>query len=469
MVNEKMGSCSDNTPLLDKIFRLSRNWHTIVKLYPAVICFCVFVFIYGVTSRSDIQSSDEIAIFGTAISLATRGSFDVDQLRWMRDNIYPGKTGRDNHLYSRYFPGNSVASAFLYSIAARKNDQPYTAYVWDGSNFEWKNMAPSNQGARFALRLNAILGALGMAALFALIRKQYDIKTAFFSVLLIGLASDWWYQSRIFFSEIGAGAFLILGLYFSISKKPWHTGLMLAISFIFRPTNIVALPVWIYSIWRKERKYLWSILFPLLGVGSLLLYNYIRFNSLWDFGDLYTIDQFHSHLLAGFVWILLSPGRGIFFYSPVSILAIPGSKLLFRKNKILFVLCTICVVLYLLLIAKWGRWDGGTVWGSRLLTPIIPVIGIFLAPVINLSFKNKNLRNAVIFLGIAGLCLQLLTIIQNPFPILINEVESGHVSYTDTLLSFRNNWFILQLKGLSDWNVCRIDSYTLRNLFAPCP
>jgi hypothetical protein len=466
MVNKKVGSCPDSRTVPDKIFRFSQNWQSIIKRHAIVLCFCIFALIYGVTSRSDLQVSDEIATFSTGISLATRGSFDVDQLQWMRWGWDPGKKGRDDHLYSRYFPGNSIATAFLYSIAARKNDEPYAAYFWDGLNFEWATLAPSNRGARFALRLNAILGALGMAALFALIRKEYDIKTAFLSVLLIGLASDWWYQSRMFFSEIGAGAFLIAGLYFSLAKKPWQTGIMLAISFIFRPTNVVALPIWIYSIWGKEKKALWSLLFPLLGIASLLIYNNIRFNSPWDFG--YDRLQFNSSLLIGLTGILLSTGRGIFLYSPITFLAIVKSKLLYRNNKTLFALCAICVVSYLLIIAKWHSWDGGTVWGSRLLTPIIPIIGIFLAPVINLSFQNKNLRNVVIFLGVAGLCIQLLTIIQNPFPILINEMQNGHVTYSDTVLSLKNNWFVLQLRGLSDWDECRIDSYTLKNFFTDC-
>lgn len=462
-----MGAYVKQTAVADKDVSLSWRWQTIIKHNAIVICFCVFVFIYGLTSRSDLQVSDEIAAFSTGISLATRGSFDVDQLQWMRWGIDPGKIGRDNHLYSRYFPGNSIATALLYSITARKDDRPYAVYFWDGLNFEWVTVAPSNTGARFSLRLNAILGALGMAALFAILKKQYDIKTAFFSVLLIGFASDWWYQSRMFFSEIGAGAFLIAALYFSLAKKPWQTGAMLAISFLFRPTNIVGLPLWIYSIWGKEKKALWSLLFPLLGVGSLLVYNYLRFNSPWDFG--YDSSQFNSSLLVGLTGILLSPGRSIFFYSPISIPAIRrGSKLLYGNNKMLFVLCSICVVSYVLIIAKWHNWDGGTVWGSRLLTPVIPIIGIFLAPVINLSFQNKKLRNAVIFFGIAGISLQLLTIIQNPFPVLINEMQSGHVTYSESVISFANNWFALQVRGLSDWNVCRIDSYTLRNLFAQC-
>jgi hypothetical protein len=193
----------------------------------------------------------------------------------------------------------------------------------------------------------------------------------------------------------------------------------------------------------------------------------MRFNSPWDFG--YDSLRFNSSLLIGLTGILLSTGRGIFLYSPITFLAIVKSKLLYRNNRILFALCSICVVSYVLLIAKWYKWDGGTVWGSRLLTPVIPIIGIFLAPVINLSLQNKKLRNAVIFFGIAGLCIQLLTIIQNPYPILINEMQSGHVTYADTVLSFKNNWFVLQIRALLDWNVCRIDSYTLRNLFAKCP
>src|SRR5205807_8731269 len=102
--------------------------------------------------------------------------------------------GPDGHLYTKYFPGNIFGVALIYKLTAQPNDQPY---VWA------RELASSATGASWALRVNALWGAIGMTSLLFLLKRYFDWRTAIATVLLIGICSDWWYQSRGLFSEVG--------------------------------------------------------------------------------------------------------------------------------------------------------------------------------------------------------------------------------------------------------------------------
>src|SRR5438874_13416452 len=151
------------------------------------VCFFFFLAVYGITSRGKLQASDEAAVFATGVSLATTGHLAIDHFAWLQERVNIGSVGPDGHLYTKYFPGNVFAVALVYKMTARPND---SSYVWV------KEIAPSATGARWALRLNALWGALGMTALLFLVRRYFDWRTAIVTVALIGMCTDWWYQSR---------------------------------------------------------------------------------------------------------------------------------------------------------------------------------------------------------------------------------------------------------------------------------
>jgi hypothetical protein len=237
---------------------------------------------------------------------------------------------------------------------------------------------------------------------------------------------------------------------------------------LFRPTNIIALPIWGYAVWKKGWKSLWSFGLILGCLGFLAFYNWIRFLSPLNFG--YGNEGFTSSFLVGLVGVLISPGRSIFFYSPPTILTITGGRLIFQKDRIKFVLLLVPLAGYILLIASWHNWDGGSSWGSRLLTPVLLILVVMLAPVIDRLFSRPRiaLTRAVILLGVIGFGIQLLTITRNPLLVLEDYVGSGYATYTESVISFHKNWLALQMKNLTQWKVCDLDAYTLRNLIAGC-
>jgi hypothetical protein len=421
-------------------------------------CFVALLLFYSVTGRGKLQTSDEAAVFATGVLLATRGHLAIDEFEWLQEGVNIGQKGPDGHLYTKYFPGNVFSVALVYKLTARSNDQPY---VWV------TEVAPSLTGARWALRINALWGALGMTALLLLVRRYFDWRTAIATVLLVGICSDWWYQSRGLFSEVGAGAFLIASLCLTVYEKPYGSSIALATSILFRPTNLLALPIWGKTVWRKGLVALASGLIIVAAVLILAVYNWARFGSPLNFG--YGAENFSTSLFKGLFGIWFSPGRSVFVYSPMLLLAIPGAWLLYKRDKVLTILCLIPVLGYTLIIASWHAWDGGLSWGARLMTPLVPILAVLVAPSIDYVWKRKWLASVVFLLAVMGLSVQVLALLRDPTHVLIDRVSTGEVKYEDTLFSVRDSWVALQIRMLPQWQPCDLDSYTLRRLLTKCP
>ncbi|MCA1899351.1 MAG: hypothetical protein LDL50_01455 [Chloroflexi bacterium] len=430
----------------------------------AILCFLAFALFYGVTSRADLQLTDEAAVFASAVSLAEQGNLSIDELRWLDKIINLGDTGVGGHLYAKYFPGNIFSAAAVYRLA-QSTDAPFLWHVpQDISEIGAVELASSNRGARVALALNAVFGALAMTFLLLLLLRRFDWKTALVTVLFVGVGTDWWYQSRGFLSEVGAGALLIASLYFADRRQPHASGLTLGLSLLFRPTNLIGLPIWLKAAW--DKKSLGSVWGILLGGFGLALFNWIRFASPLNFG--YREESFTPNLLDGLYGVLLSPGRSLFLYSPILTLAIPGAWLFYKKQKSIALAAALTAIFYILLAASWHSWDGGWSWGSRLLTPILPLLGFLSAPAIDSAWGRRGDLAVALILALLGFGVGLMALAANPLDSLVNAVVYNGVDYNLTVNSVQNSWLALQIQSLKDWRLCRLDAYALRLWLGNC-
>ena len=427
------------------------------SLIAGSICFLCFLLFYGITARGRLQASDEAAVFASGVSLATHGHLAVDQLRPLQERVNIGAEGPDGHLYTKYFPGNIFTVALIYKLTARADDQPY---IWS------IEIAPSVTGARWALRANAFWGALGMTALLFLVRRYFGWRTAIITVVLVGTCSDWWYQSRGLYSEVAAGALMTASLYFALSDKPYPSATALALSILFRPTNLIAAPFWMLSVWHK-RKSAFSAFVIIGGLALLAAYNWARFGSALAFG--YPEGNLSVPFLTGLHAMFLSPGRSLFVYSPVLLLAIPGVWIFFKRDWRVTALCLFVVLGYAAIVASWGPLGWGLSWGMRLMTPTLPVLAFLTAGTIDYVFRHKWLLIAPIALGLIGFAIQIVALLRDPTHVLIDQVQGGGVKFEDTIYSVRHCWLALQIDAARHAQPCDLDSYTLRRLLTNCP
>jgi hypothetical protein len=431
----------------------------------AAVCFCFFLCIYGFTSHAEASASDEIAAFRTGVVLATRHSLAIDDIKSVQKVTFIGTWGRGDHLYSRYFPGTVLTTAFLYSIAAKPDDAPYFA---PNPTYGHVLLADSARGARVALMVNAVLGAAGMTMLFLMLASLFGMRTAVITTLIMGLGTDWWYESQLFYLEIGAGAFLIASLYFAHMERPYLSGLALAASLLFRPTNILGLPVWGLAVWKTKLRMLGSAIFLVGAVVFLGLYNYARFRSYFDFG--YAGAGFTNSVQVGVVGLFLSPGHSFLLYSPITLLAGFGAYWMWKGNRALTLACLLTITGYIFMAATWESWSGGKVWGSRLIIPVLPLLGVLVGAVIAkvIASPTRGWISAVVALTVLGFAMQMILVFQDPAIAIRYYTQNGFATVTDTTWSVTRNWLVLEIMSLRNWNICNTGAYSLRMLLAQC-
>jgi hypothetical protein len=71
--------------------------------------------------------------------------------------------------------------------------------------------------------------------------------------------------------------------------------------------------------------------------------------------------------------------RGLFFWSPVLLMSLPGFYYMFRKDRGIAIMALIGCLLILLQAAAFYTWFGGNAIGPRYLAPVLPFVGLAAA------------------------------------------------------------------------------------------
>ena len=377
-----------------------------ISRYDRSIAFLVMCFLYAcylLTFTGVIQSSDGLSMFATTENIVRRGDVDSNQLLWM--GIQQGSFAADGELYSRKGAGMGLLALPLVWLA-----QQWTALGL----------------VQMALLLNPILTAwTGGLVYRTVIRLGWSRFVAVVTALAFGLATPAWPYTQTFFSDPVAMWGLFGALYsvlaYSQSRRKRYLflgGIAWGLAYLARSINLVTLPVYILALAlalaeMEKRHDLRTIVvgrlrewiffgFPILAAGLFSLWwNWLRYGGLFETGYVET-ESFSGVWLEGIFGLLISPGRGILWYSPVIVLALAGIGW-FRRNLRWFLVAVAGVtLLYLGFYAKWYMWHGGYSWGPRFLVPVLPFVMALSAPIWQRIFESQHWGQAG-RVGAAGL------------------------------------------------------------------
>lgn len=119
--------------------------------------------------------------------------------------------------------------------------------------------------------------------------------------------------------------------------------------------------------------------------------------------------------------LLLSQGRGLFFWSPFLLLALPGYRTLWLQQRRLFWLCSVVPVATLLLLCCMGSPYGGEAVGARYLAPAIPLL------VLAAAFGLRTLpRSGRVLIGLSIAMNLMATVVS---PIMPELLASPFINY----------------------------------------
>ena len=300
--------------------------------------------------------------------------------------------------------------------------------------------------AVIGLFVNSILIAITCAVIFCFSYEIYGSKWISFALSLIfGVCSFVWPYHTSFWVQPLQGLTLISGTYFLYKCIQYHNpsamrrqmrspviysvqrkanyfavlgGLLLGLSIFAHPTSIILMPGFIvyliFSLKQKRKKPIAFFLIALsLTIFSVGLTNFLRFGDFTEFGYGY-FASFETHNgWAGLIGLLFSPGAGLIFFFPISILLVIAGKYMYSKNKGLLLICSYVIFANWLYVGTLSfgfepfAWSGAIAWGPRYFVPILPFITIILGQLLLHISQIKDRKKKVILkatiIGLAAL------------------------------------------------------------------
>lgn len=364
------------------------------------LAYCVFGLLFACylfTYTGLIQSSDGLAMFATAHSMARQGTIDSNQLIWMGNQ--QGNFGPDGNLYSRKGLGMTILAVPLVWLAS----------LWPGLGL-----------VQTALLLNPLLTAWTGGLLYRATRRVGLRRgTGVAVALLYGLGTLAWPYTQTFFSDpvcawglTGAAYGLLAHVQTARKRYLLLGGLAWGIAYLARVINLMTLPLFalglvaaifaaapvehpdrlplprprsfaggLRSLFVDHWRPLVTFAAPIAAAGAWSLWwNWARYGNVWDSGYVET-ESFSAVWWFGLYGLLIGPSRGLVWYSPILLLAVAGIGWWRRQQPLVLLFCAGLTLLYIGVYAKWYMWHGGYSWGPRFLVPALPFLALLIGPV----------------------------------------------------------------------------------------
>ena len=371
----------------------------------ATTIFLACLIVYLANGRT-ISAGDTLPARYLPLSILRQGNFDLDEFAFLSDaNKFPNphfiKFVR-GHVVSEYPVGSALLALPFYVPAALGPIAPEHSLVEELEKLS-----------------AATIVALSAALVYLSARRLTTLGDAVVITAVYALGTSSLSESSQALWQHGASQLALAAAFYCLVRGRrevrWVAlaGFALAFAVISRPSDVlVALSLGLFVL-IHDRRHLWAFLLGgVLPIGFQLWYNATYF------GNPFRVQFFASVAMAvqyisgsrgpwsssawdGLAGILLSPGRGLFIYSPVVLLSLLGLATAWRRGGDLLLRCAgPGVILTLLLYSKWGYWWGGFSYGPRLLADLTPVLALALYPIGPLVRTSRALKTAFVALAV---------------------------------------------------------------------
>lgn len=450
------------------------------RLYGATVLVALLFTIYLLTSAGKFHIVDEVSLFAITESLALRGEVDTNAIAWTQWVNSPGEVlgafGQDGQVYSKKGPAPAIVAVPWYLLLLAVARLNISIGLVQG-----------------ALLWNGLVTAMTAALLWLTVRRlHYSDVTGIVLALLYALATIAWPYANHFFGEPLSALSLLFCFYGILSYRLtgqlyWLLGagcaaaiamttvvahtLLLAIFGLYLLTFFVygesqqplhTLPT---DSTRRTRLFFACMTFALpIVIGGMLLlwYNAARFGNPLETGYHFASGEGFTTPLSQGVWgLLFSPYRGVFWHTPLLLLALLTFVPFLRHHPVegllLFGLSFVLLSLY----SRWWMWWGGFAWGPRFLVPLTPFwllpLVILIEPLVQYWQQPQQRSPLQMTRAVSGGLLLLLFTLPS-IAVQVLAVTVNYVNYEIRLRSiFPTNWenpleFGPPAQRLVDWS-----------------
>ena len=253
---------------------------------------------------------------------------------------------------------------------------------------------------------------VALSAIFIFFIASRFVSTS--RALLISLAYGigtcvWSISSQNMWQQTVNLLFVVVGVFFllKVEKKSAFgalAGLMFGAAMACRMTSLLLLlSVFVYLVLYHRRAAVYFALTACIFPALIAWYNYYFFDNPFTFGQSVVgeelaiektgdPDVWQTPLWYGALGQLISPSRGLLVFSPFLIFSFWGIVRLWRDPtyRVLRPL-TVGAVAIACIQFKWFDWWGGWTYGYRPLVDLVPLLMVFMIPVISTIVRNKFL------------------------------------------------------------------------------
>jgi 4-amino-4-deoxy-L-arabinose transferase-like glycosyltransferase len=370
------------------MWNVTPQWRKALYL---VALFAFFLAAYVITASGDIQNNGDTVIRFTVtqdlVEYHTPALVHWTITKPNKRHPFPDprvQYGTRHRIYTIYTAGQSLAGIPLYLLgkvlAAHLNLPAYPAEL-----FSYRLVDP-------------IFGSLLTILIFLFcIRLGCSTPLALLMSLVFGFATSAWPDEQSGLELTQESFFVLLGVYlvfrYKHQGKSWLylplAGLSVGAALVTRWTAAVAIPpIALYLALPENGSWRWhwplgrNLLFGFAVVPLLLFdlwYNKLRFGSYTDTGHSEKI--FGNPLLSGIGGLVISPGKGLIWYTPAIFLLIVAAPRFARRWPTLATLFFAITASYIVFYGAVQYWHGDPAWGPRYIYPILPYVTIPIAEV----------------------------------------------------------------------------------------
>ena len=319
------------------------------------------LFVALIANGRPIGSGDARPTERVAASLAQEGNLDLDEYPDVEE---PFAHQVGPHRVSIYPIGSAVFAVPLF-LAARP------LFVLDET------------GMALAGKWGASLFSAAAAALLYLaIGRRRPHREAMWTAVVFALGTSVWSTSQALWQHPAALLFLSAALLCMVraeSDDRWagRAGLPLALAMAARYADIALVTVLAIGVavrWPRRIAHLVACAAPVAVL--VLAYHWAYFGSPLRQG---LTPRFSAPWGEGHLGLLVSPGKGLFVFTPIALIAVAGLVRALRyDDRVLAATCGAAALAHWLFVGRWAEWHGGESWGPRLMTDALPLLFLFL-------------------------------------------------------------------------------------------
>ncbi|MDX2092513.1 MAG: hypothetical protein SFX73_31910 [Kofleriaceae bacterium] len=348
------------------------------RLPLAVAVFCVLAGVFLLVTGRERPYGDARIVYEVAESLE-KGSIAI-KTEWPPMS----HKGKDGKVYSQY--------ALLPSLAHLPGRLIYSTL--------WNKREEGTPAAKLALVLTshvapAFAAALTCALFFALVARLARRRSALIVTGYVAFGSLVFVYARYPMSEALQAA-CVMGLVYELARivrgeHDLRRGIALGVwaGAVVNAKSVLLLGVVggmiATAILVRERAALKRLAIGALAGGLpwlvlLLVYNHARWGSPFDTGYGETLGMMRESIPTGLLGLLVSPGKGLLWFSPVIVLSAIGLAHGWRDHRALVLVVLAVVLPPLMFYGRFLSWSGDYCWGPRYLVFAIAPLSILLAP-----------------------------------------------------------------------------------------